>query len=172
MSIRPTTRQDPDRLDLKSLKQFLSVVIGSDGKEHAVLSDGARHIRLDIDDGTIGEHYPVRVCFSFDGIGRAEAALMALRRFLHLHRRHVFSKSLFPRDPAIVKGIMLLRVSDALAEGASHRELAEILYGHRRLADWHGSSGSLRSRVRRLAKEARKTAGGGYRSLLLRDRLK
>jgi hypothetical protein len=66
---------------------------------------------------------------------------------------------------------MMLRVHDALAAGASQREIASVLFGAERVeADWLGTSESLRSRVKRLVRDARAMARGGYRSLLRRRR--
>jgi hypothetical protein len=69
--------------------------------------------------------------------------------------------------------VMVLRVDDALAEGASQREIAAVLFGTDAMSrDWNGRSDALRSRIRRLVREARATAAGGYRQLLRRSRPK
>ncbi len=61
----------------------------------------------------------------------------------------------------------MLRVHDAVVDGASHREIASVLFGETRVAaDWNGRSDSLRSCVRRLVRGARSMASGEYRSLL------
>jgi len=63
----------------------------------------------------------------------------------------------------------MLRVHDALQEGASQREIGATLFGDERVAhDWIGESDSLRSRVRRLVREANAMARGGYRQLMRR----
>lgn len=63
--------------------------------------------------------------------------------------------------------IAVLRVADALTTGASQREIATVLFGAEAVArDWNGRSDALRSRLRRLVREARTMAAGGYRQLL------
>jgi hypothetical protein len=54
--------------------------------------------------------------------------------------------------------------------GASQREMASVLFGFERVDnDWTGTSDSLRMRIRRLVREARSLAAGGYRLLLRRS---
>jgi hypothetical protein len=71
----------------------------------------------------------------------------------------------------MVRWLTVLRVHDALLDGASQREIGAALFGEDHLhRHWDGASDSLRSRVRRLVQEARATARGGYRQLLRRRR--
>lgn len=58
-----------------------------------------------------------------------------------------------------------LRVHDALAQGASIAQMAEVFYG----AAWDNGSDSLKSRIRRLVREARALAAGDYRSLMSKE---
>lgn len=61
----------------------------------------------------------------------------------------------------------MLRVWDAVREGATQRDIGIALYGRERIAaDWGARSDSLKSRVRRLMQNARDMASGGYRALL------
>ena len=63
----------------------------------------------------------------------------------------------------------MLRVHDAIGQGASQREIGVVLFGDERVArDWVRESDALRSRVRRLVHEARAMARGGYRQLMRR----
>jgi len=95
--------------------------------------------------------------------------LLPLRRFLDLCRHRRFARSLFPREARIDRGIEMLRVHDAIGQGASQREIGAALFGDERVArDWVGESDSLRSRVRRLVREAHAMARGGYRQLMRR----
>lgn len=92
---------------------------------------------------------------------------MPLRRLAALCRTGRFLPALFPRDPQLDRLIQILRVHDALAAGASQRDIAIHFFGNERIPrDWRVASDSLRSRVRRLIREARRMAGGGYRLLL------
>ena len=74
---------------------------------------------------------------------------------------------MFPPDPRIPRWLALLRVHDARAAGASHREIAAALFGRAGVEpDWSGTGDSLRSGVRRLARDAAAMARGGYHGLL------
>lgn len=110
---------------------------------------------------------PVLFQYRLYGQRSAETRIFPLRRFLFLCRHHRFPAALFPADAAIARGILALRVFDALQEGASQSEIAFGLFGAAALqiASARGSD-SLRSRVRRLIDEARKMAAGGYRGMM------
>lgn len=61
--------------------------------------------------------------------------------------------------------IAALRVHDALALGASIRDIGLLLFGLERIRqEWAGEA--LKSQCRRLIAQARAMAAGGYRSLL------
>jgi hypothetical protein len=163
----PIEPGDPDEVNPQRLRPWLAVATDSDGHEHAVLSDGWHHIRLDIEAGSLAAGRPVLFQYRLVGVASAGPKVLPLRRLLDLCRRGRFAPSLFPPDRRVDRWIALLQVHDALRDGASQREIAGVLFGEERtLADWRGSSDSLRSRLRRLVREARAMAGGGYRSLL------
>ncbi len=101
------------------------------------------------------------------GMQSAAAQLTSLQRLLALSRYHRFLFSLSPPDPRMRRMIEVLRVRDGLQSGATHREIAEAIFGERRVAlDWQRGAGSLRSRIRRLVADARFMAEGGYRRLM------
>jgi len=167
----PADPADPDSLRLESLAPWLAIAADEAGREHVVLSDGWHHIRLDVEEGRLSGVQAVMLHYRLRGLASAEARLLPLRRLLDLCRHRRFSRSLFPRDPLIARGIVMLRVHDALAADASQREIAAVLFGDARVRqDWRGASDSLRSRVRRLVRGARSLAQGGYRELLRRRR--
>jgi hypothetical protein len=141
--------------------------------DHVVLSDGYQHLRLDVLDGKITDQKAVVLHFAFEGLDKARQGVPSLRRFLSLVAHRRFLRSLYPYDPAVIRGLEVLRVHDALGQGASQREIASGLFGQDRVKrDWNGSSDSLRSRVRRLVREARAMAGGRYRELMRRSTCK
>jgi len=70
--------------------------------------------------------------------------------------------ALFPAERRVERLIDVLRVADALSAGASQREIAVVLFGIERVSsDWRTVSDSLRSRVRRLVREARRMTARG-----------
>ena len=163
----PGDPSDPDHVDLALLTPFLTLVSDIEGHEHAVLSNGLHHVRIDVAAGSLASRHPVVLQYHLHGLARAEGQLLPLRRLIDLCRHRRFAPNLFPADPRVERWLMALRVHDATMAGASQREIALALYGADRVAPgWHGNADSLRSRVRRLVREARALATGGYRSLI------
>lgn len=162
-----------DRFDPGRFARWLQIVVDPEGCEHAVLSDGYRRIRIDIEAGSIASGHPVLLRYALEGMvdRDTEARIMPLRRLAGLLRTGRFLPALFPRERRVQRMIEVLRVADALSSGASQRDIAAGLFGSERVAsDWRGVSDSLRSRVRRLVCEARRMAAGGYHSLMRRNR--
>lgn len=160
----PVGAYDVDAFDLARLACRKILIAGS-GVEHLAVSDGWRRIRLDVVEGSLAAG-AVRLDYQLSGFASADAPLLTLRRLFALWRTGRFTRGLFPPDPRIARGIEALRVGDALAAGASYREIAVALFGEARVrAEWKGSSESMISRVRRRAAEARHMAAGGWREL-------
>ncbi|WP_206240152.1 DUF2285 domain-containing protein [Novosphingobium terrae] len=158
---------DADTIALRDLAPWLTIATDIGGTEHVLLSDGWHHIRLDVVEGSLLGRDLVRFHYRLDGIATAEGLVPTLRRFLALCRMRRFPTTMFPIDPRMDRGLDMLRVHDALEDGASQREIAGVLFGEERItAEWTGASDSLRSRVRRLVTDARTMACGGYRRLL------
>jgi hypothetical protein len=164
----PAAYTTAETVDVARLRPWLTSVVGRDGCEHAVLSDGWHRIRLELDNGSLRGDGPVSLRYHMTGVRAAELSDLTLRRFLHLYRYRRFAAMLFMPDPRINRWIELLRVHDALRAGATQRDIAIALFGDTRVRDeWGGGGGSLRQRVVRMVSDARRIARGGYRSLLL-----
>lgn len=165
----PADPHDPDTLLLDRIMPWLTCVAGPDGQEHALLSDGWHHIRLDVVDGQLAGQSAVHLSYRLHGLSTAGRHLLTLRRLLAVCQHRRFGPSLFPPDPRMGRWVRMLQVHDALSTGASQREVAAVLFGDARVRqDWSDASDSLRARVRRLVREARAMAAGGYRHLLWR----
>jgi hypothetical protein len=165
----PADPAEANSVRLDHLAPWLTLVRDAAGHEHAVLSDGLHRIRLDVEEGSLGMGEAVLLHYQLMGIASAAPKILPLRRLLHLCRRRRFARSLFPPDPRVARWLLLLRVHDGLVSGASRREIAAALFGIERVAaEWPGASDSLRSQVKRLARDARAMARGGYRSLMRR----
>lgn len=170
VAAQPAGPLDRDGFDPGRLARWLTVAVDADGREHAVLSDGYRRIRLDVVSGSLRLRCPLLLSYHLKGIASAAPKLLPLRRLIALCQRGRFSPSLFPADRRIPRWLEVLRVYDALRDGASQREIGAALFGHDRIEqDWADGADSLRSRVRRLVREARAMAQGGYRSLMRRS---
>jgi hypothetical protein len=157
----------PDRIDPLMLSPWLTVTTDSNAVEHVVLSDGWQRIRLDIERGGFAAGRPVILHYQIAGTTSAEPQLMPLRRLLHLCRHGQFSESLYLKVSRIDRALTVLRVRDAVAAGASQKDIAKALFGCDRVRDdWHSNSDFLRSRVRRMVAHARWMAHGDFWSLL------
>ncbi|OAN62657.1 DNA -binding domain-containing protein [Sphingomonas sp. TDK1] len=164
--VSPTAATDPDGIDLARLLRWATIVRGGD-REHVALSDGWHRIRLDVVGGSLVEEGPARLDYLLSGMTRVDAHVLTLRRMLDLWRTGRFSPKLHPPEPGMGRRIEALRVGDAVAAGATYREMATALYGADLVRDeWKGRSDFLLSRVRRRADEAVRMAAGGWRTLL------
>lgn len=167
MRAEPVSAEDPDAFALARLAGRASLARGEDGCEHLLLSDGWRRLRLDVVEGTLLAAGPVRLHFELAGFSHLDARLLTIRRLLSLWRKGCFLAALFQPLAGLPHRLEALRVADALAAGASYREIAIALYGEQRVrTEWEGRSDFLLSRVRRRAAEARRMEKGGYRALL------
>lgn len=155
-----------DAFDFARLGPLATIGSDADGREHLLISDGLRAIRVDVEAGTL-RRGPVRLLYLIAGIDSAERPLLTLRRFLALCRTGRFSPTLHPAEARAGRFILMLRAADALAEGATQREIAATLLSGDAAADrWRVSAPTVRARAQRLVRSARRLAGGGYRSLL------
>lgn len=157
---------DLDAIDPADFAGALILAADGEGREHAVISDGWHHIRIDLNAGSLAAG-AVILRYRLEGSVSARPQLLSLRRLVDFSINRRFARSLFPPDRRIARWLLALQVHDALVAGATQREIAGALYGERHVAaDWGGVSDSLRSRVRRLVSEARRLAQGGWRTLL------
>lgn len=164
----PSEAGHPDAIDPVLLAPWLTIVADGGG-EHAVLSDGWHRIRIDVDEGSLAAGRPVLLEYHLAGVRSVMPKILPLRRLVDLVRRGRFTVSLYPPDRRIERWIVALRVHDAIAVGASQREIGIVLFGGR-YEKMEAASDSLRSRVRRLVADARRLGAGGYRSLMRRGR--
>lgn len=155
-----------DCFDLGRLARFATIALTPDGCEHLALSDGMQRLRLDIVRGSVRAG-PVVLGYALSGIATLGPVLTTLRRLSRLYRRGGFAPPSSPQMATHARLVLALRAYDGLRSGASHRDVAEVLYGVERVeAELNGGSDSLKSRVRRLAKLTRSMASGGWRDLL------
>ena len=162
----PASGRQADTFDLGRLSSLATVVARPDGGECVVLSDGYRHIRIDVVSGTL-RGGPVRLFYNLQGFARVEEKILTLRRFLALCRLGRFARDLHPREHQAPRWLAALRALDAANQGASQREISSILFGEKLIGSARDSgSDFLRLRVQRLVRSGKKMVAGGYLSLL------
>ncbi|MDC7810539.1 DUF2285 domain-containing protein [Sphingomonas koreensis] len=156
----------PDALDIRSAGVEALLLCVSGQGEQLLLRQGSRAIRLNVRSGTVDQG-PVRLRYALAGMARLEPQLLTLRRLVGLWRLGRMPADLFPSERRAPRWIELLRTLDALAAGASQREIAAALFGFETVErDWRGRSDYLRLRVQRLTATGRALVRGGYRFLL------
>jgi len=151
--------------DIASLKQWTTVHVDGDG-EHWRIGQGLRSLRLDIVGGTLSAG-PVHLDYRIGGLTEAIAPVITLRRFLALACHRHWPAKLFPSEARAGRWITMLRVHDALAAGASQREIAVHLFGDAIIGpQWRTTAPSYRLRIQRLVAGANKMTAGAWRSFL------
>jgi hypothetical protein len=149
--------------DLARCGAMATVVDGGDC-QHVLLRHGAGVVRFDVLSGSLLDG-PVSLVLSLAGMEESEPALVALRRFLHLRRTGRLPAQSPPARQRLRRQVQALRVHDALAQGASIRDVGIMLFGGERVRhEW--TDEALKSQCRRLITLAREMAAGGYRALL------
>lgn len=143
-------------LDLLAVASLVTLEVDANHDEHVLISDGASAIRIDVVRGTLLGG-PALLKYKLWGALRLKAPLLSLRRLVALIVTGRFSVSLFPPERSASRWITELRVADALADGASHRQIAEVLFDDIGAGDgWRGEGESARSRVQRLVRVVRR----------------
>lgn len=154
-----------DSFDLTRLAE-ISTIVGDGGQEHLLVSDGLRAIRVDLLSGSV-RRGPVRLHYRLAGLASVERPLLTLRRLLALWRTGRFSAQLHPVGARAARFVLMLRAHDALAAGATQREIAAVLLSAEAgEARWRVRAPTVRSRVQRLVRSARIMAAGGFLALL------
>ena len=158
---------DPaDSFDIERFRGISTIIPGSDGGEHLLISDGLRTIRVDVWPRSLAAG-PAQLRYRLAGFASVERPLLTLRRLLALQRNGRFSRALHAREARTRRWQLLLRAHDALAAGADQREIAaELLSDAAAGARWRVRAASVRSQVQRLVRSARDMAAGGFRALL------
>jgi len=150
--------RDPcDVFDFATLGSLGSYAIGSDGIEHWLWSDGVRQIRLDVVGHSLTQG-PVRLHYRIAGFAGAMAPTTTLARLVALIRTGRLIPGLFAAENKATRWALVLRTHDALAAGATQRELAEQFFDIGGVPRWRITAASDRERVRRLVTAARTAA--------------
>ena len=157
---------DEDGFDLARFAAISTLVTASDDREHLLISDGLRAIRIDVLAGTIGAG-SAALRYRLEGLASAERPVLTLRRLLALWRTGRFCRSLHPDEARAKRWLLMLRAHDALTAGANQRDIAAVLLsaeaGQPR---WRSRSPCLRAQTQRLVRGTRRMASARYLELL------
>ncbi|HZV09442.1 MAG TPA: DUF2285 domain-containing protein [Novosphingobium sp.] len=146
-----------DLFDLSPLLPLATCHRDARGREHWLFSDGWHHIRLDLVAGTLTAA-PVELHYRLVGLLCAEPPLRALDRLIGMVRGGRLLASQFPAEQRASRWAQILRVHDALVAGATHRQIADVLFDLHDVRRWRITAPSWRNRVQRLTEAARRAA--------------
>lgn len=158
----------PDAFDLARLGSLVKVFWDDGGIEHLLFCDGRQALRLDIVEGTVCDG-PVRLAWQLSGIGGLAPQVESLRRLITIDRLGRFGMLAAPAKARARarKVALLIRAYDAVAAGASHRDVATAFFSVSP-AHWRTEASSYRARTQRLIRAAQ-AAGRAGPVALLRD---
>jgi len=140
-------------IDMRALNTDASYAADRDG-EHWLLADRGNHVRIDLVRGSLAQG-PVDLQFHVTGYPDCRGQIAALQRLVTLAELGRWPARGPRAERRAPRWALILRVHDAIVAGASHREMAERLFGLENLARWRVSAPSWRRRIQRLADAAR-----------------
>lgn len=152
--------------DLAMIARRADSVAGPGRRVHHLVSDGSTALRIDL----AGRHLaggPVRLLFEVAGPAQLRMQIAMLEQLDGLWRSGRLIRTAPVSAARGARLARLLRVHDALAEGAAQRQIAEHLFDAS-VADpnWRIERPTVRSQVQRLVRSAKAMAAGGYWTLL------
>jgi len=151
----PDYSTDHDAFDVCPLKRYATCHHCPKGHERWLFSDGYRAIRLDLVAGSLA-FGAVGLDYHINGLTTALPRLVALYRLIALARTGQLPAPLFRPERKAPRWILVLRTADALAAGASQRDIAEHLLGLETGQRWRVSNPSYRRRAQRLVEAAKR----------------
>jgi hypothetical protein len=159
---RPAAEVSPD-VSLASLRPATSVIVGPAQEENVILSDSDNALTLRLHGSRVSVG-PVGTIFLVGGIPDPSrlathfTTLATLLRSPHSRTRRSRDRLLF-RDALVAL--------DGRRAGASHRDIAEVIFGTKRVReDWSSRGGWLKERMRRALAKGEELRDGGYRRAL------
>lgn len=158
---------DDDTFDLSRVASQISILLGADGQQNILFTDGFRNLQLEVVGASLLKPArlianvlwpPAEVKQRLEGL----ECLNALRSTGRLLPRF------FPVEPRGARLRWVLRALDGSIAGASHREIGIVLFGKARVErDWTDPGDHLRDIVRRAIKRGRSLMNGGYTRFLV-----
>lgn len=144
-----------EMIDLLAFRQHVSLVVDRFEREHVLLSNGRRALRIDVVRGSlIGG--PALLAYQLSGLRRAAPRLSTLEHLIALAQTGRFADGPAKAERRARRWVMELRVADALAAGASQQEIARVLFGAAiATSRWRLQSGAYRLRIQRLVRAVR-----------------
>lgn len=166
VTAKPVPTGTEHSLDITRLAERVILLSDDKGSEQLLVGSAASSLRLDIYEGSLLEG-PVALTYHVPGFGAATPQLRTIAHLHHLQRYLCLPPASMLSLQVWHREISRLVAYDALLQGASHREIGILIFGQTAVDDgWDGHTDRVRSLVRRLIRDARSLASGGYRHML------
>lgn len=163
----PTDADELADVDVTQLTTVRRILIDASGTEHIVLQSGYHTITLR-NQGVSTIEAPLNLTFLIDrlaGIAAAPRLLRLARSLLDPNSSAKLNQN--GPSPWYPKLREVLLALDADQAGATHREIAAVLYGHNIVDEaWRSGNLSYKQRVHRAVAKGRALSAGGYVALL------
>jgi hypothetical protein len=162
----PVPPSDPEAFDIAAYTDMSDLAMDRQGAEFLVLDDGIHQIELQVCSGTLSQG-PVRLRCDIGLFKGSEAKALTVLRLGAFRRLGRFPNNLFPPERRAPKWAVALQAYDGMLAGASHREIACVLFTEQFVREeWNGGSTFLKGRIQRLLRYGRKMVDGDYKTLL------
>ncbi|WP_353642538.1 DUF2285 domain-containing protein [Mesorhizobium sp. WSM2239] len=152
--------------DLVALPCQATVQLTSDDKQHVLLRTADRHLQLIVTGASVLQPVGLRA----DAVWPADLPkhrLWALECLNALCAHGQLPARLFPHEKRSRRLHFVIRALDGSLAGASHRDIAQAVFGKGRVrADWMHPGDHLRDHIRRAVRRGRALMNGGYRDFL------
>lgn len=154
ISTARTCPSDECNFDIARVREHCTMATSADG-EHWLFGTAACPLRLDVSSGSLCDG-PVALTVHIERLDTA--AIVALSRLIALARAGRWRRSHFPAERRAKRWSQVLRVHDALLDGASQRDIADALFGIESIANWRVNAAPWRRRSQRLVEATRRAA--------------
>lgn len=155
--------------NLRIIRTRRLIVSYGDCVQHIAIAVGKSWLRLDVVEGD-ALHGSIRFVFHFRDYEPLAPKIDGLAVWMRLCGATGASRWRPPSDRRLVRLIEALRVGDAIAEGASLREIAVVLRSSESVAsDWPGAGDSVKSWIRRRVDLAKRLRAAGPAAVLHRS---
>lgn len=151
---------------LSELRCRTLVLQATGNLQHVLVRDNARCLQLVVSGTDVLR--PVHlVTEALVGRKRIRSHLSALRCLNDLHTSGQLLERHFPPEPRGQRLALVLQALDGRLAGASHREVAAVLFGRSRVeSNWTDPGNYLRDRTRRAIRRGWALMSGGYLAFL------
>jgi hypothetical protein len=158
----PFSEGESDQFDLRDISCSWVLLRGDGQTQHLLFRDGYRSLQLAVEGVSLLS--PVRLAPR----GKADCRQLQLQRcFVDFRISSRLLPSHFPREYLSGRLKRVLRALDGSLAGASHRQIAVMLFGGAWVeAEWCAAGRPLRDKVRRTIHRGHTLTRGEYRSLL------